>query len=169
MQDLYPSPSQRQETQAELKCTQDVLLLLSNMAEREEATVKAVLDCLYDVGSVRLINQRVALPPLRWPLRGIARFSKPVFRLFAWRWFKRNCPTLITRWLFNQVKFGEKSLPPGDDAAAAIDVVPVQEVLPPIVEKQAQEIMALRDRIGWLTLLVVVLAVVVCITLTQSA
>lgn len=169
MQNLYPPSRQRQVTQTELRCTQDVLLLLSNMAEREEATVKAVLDCLYDVGSIHLINQRVGVPPLRWPLQGVAHFSKPVFRLFAWRWFKRNCPTLLTKWLIGQVQFGDKALPPTNGSPDAIDVVPVRAALPPLVEKQAQEIMALRDRIGWLTLVVVVLAVVVCITLTQAA
>lgn len=31
--------------------------------------------------------------------------SKPAFRIFAWRWFRKNCPILITNWLYQQVSF----------------------------------------------------------------
>jgi hypothetical protein len=84
---------------------QDVRRLLETMFEREEVTVKLIMDCLYEIGAVNLINRRVANQPLNQLARWIARLSRPVFKIFALRWVKRNCPHLITNWLFNQVKF----------------------------------------------------------------
>ena len=92
MQNLesYRSLQADADSQAELERMQDVFLLLDNLSRREEATIKAILDCLYEVGSSRLIQQRVNIKALHGPLRGIARFSKPVFRVFALRWFKKK-------------------------------------------------------------------------------
>ncbi len=166
LQRQQQSPS-NQERQTEIECIQEVMLLLDNLFNREEATVKSVLDCLYDVGSIRLINQKVSIKALRGPLKGVARFTKPVFRIFALRWFKKNSPWLITRWLFNQVKFEDKpsASQPTDDEVTLIDVVPVQNTLPPLVEKQAAEINSLRDRVSWLTVTVIVLAFLGCLNL----
>jgi hypothetical protein len=163
MQNLpsYRSLQSGADSQAELERMQDVFLLLDNLARREEATVKAILDCLYEVGATRLINQRVNVKALRGPLKGIARFSKPVFRLFALRWFKKNCPRLITKWLFNQVKFNDLPLPLDETDAKLIDVMPAPNVLPPLIEQQAAEINALRNRVGWLTLALFILVVIV--------
>ena len=36
----------------------DVLLLLENLSCREEASIKLIIDCLYDIGYVNLINQK---------------------------------------------------------------------------------------------------------------
>jgi hypothetical protein len=83
----------------------DVKLLLSDLVEREEATVKIILDSLYDIGSINLINKRVPIRPMNRFLKAIARLSKPAFRAVAWRWFKRNSPQLITRWLRTKVSF----------------------------------------------------------------
>ncbi len=139
-------------------------VLLENLAEREKVTVTAILDDLYDVGSARIINQQITIKALHGPLKGIARFSKPIFRMFAWRWFKKTCPQLITNWLYDQVRSGE--LPPLSQAAAddpkLIDVTPVQDALPPIVEKQAEEILVLRSRVTLLTAVVTLLIAIVC-------
>ncbi|WP_200929847.1 hypothetical protein [Nostoc piscinale] len=35
---------------------QDIRLLLQNLVNSEEATLKLVLDCLYDIGAVNLIS-----------------------------------------------------------------------------------------------------------------
>lgn len=165
MQDLQPRrfSSLSEEEQTELQLMQDTNLLLQNLAEREKVTVEAILDSLYEVGSVRFINQKISIKALRGPFKGIARFSKPVFRIFAWRWFKRNCPQLITNWLYQQVRFGDR--PPFPlleaDNHNPIDVVPIRNALPPIVEKQAEEILALRSRVAMLTAAVVFLIVIV--------
>jgi len=151
-----------EEVRVELKLMQDTQLLLENLAEREKVTVKAILDGLYEVGATRLINQKINIKALKGPLKGIARFSKPAFRLFAWRWFKKNSPRLITNWLFEQVSFGDRTPKLTANDSDLIEVVPVRNALPPIVEKQAAEIIALRDRVGWLTATVVILTLVVC-------
>lgn len=166
MQERPPYPLQplASLSQAELERVEEVMRLLENLFQREEATTKSVLDCLYDVGSVRLIDQKVPIEMLRWPLKGIARLSKPVFRVFALRWFKRNCPWLITRWLFNLLRFGGPPLIQGKEATQVIDVAPTPPSLPPrieapLLERQAAEINALRGKVGWLTAAVVVLVV----------
>ncbi|MGB7441943.1 MAG: hypothetical protein WA919_12800 [Coleofasciculaceae cyanobacterium] len=84
---------------------QDILLLLEKLLEREETTVKIILDCLYDVGSVNLINKKFRSRSLKGIMRSIAIMSKPVFKIFALRWLKKNCPRLITQWLRRQVTF----------------------------------------------------------------
>lgn len=86
---------------------QDVLLLLQHLAEREETTVKMILDCLYDVGSVNLINQKFQVRPVNKIMKRIATVSKPVFRMIGVRLFKRYCPKLIADWLYTQVSFQE--------------------------------------------------------------
>ena len=169
------------EHQKERQLMQDTHLLLTNLAEREKATFRAILDSLYEVGSVNLINKKVSIKALRGPLKGIARFSKPVFQLFAWRWFKRNCPELITNWLYRQVRFGEQSLlmEAVEDEIPPIEVLPspelppaspelqdeAQQAITPIIERQAQEILALRSRITLLSSVLAFLMVVVCLKL----
>ena len=83
----------------------DALILLENLAIQEEATIKLILDCLYDVGSINLINKKIAYPPANKLIKGIATMSKPVFRIIAWRWFKKNCPRIITNWLLRKISF----------------------------------------------------------------
>ncbi|MEB3290065.1 MAG: hypothetical protein VKI82_09115 [Leptolyngbya sp.] len=157
-------------TQAEVERVEEVLRLLENLFQREEAVAQSVLDCLYDVGSARLIDQKVPINALRWPLKGIARLSKPMFRLFALRWFKRNCPWLITRWLFNLLRFDGPLLIETEDMTPVIDVAPTDAALPPVglpprieaplLERQAAEINALRGRVSWLTAVVLLLLVI---------
>ncbi len=98
-------PSQSEESIIAQKRMDDVLLMLEHLIEREEATVKVILDCLYDVGSVNLINKKFSRRPVRGLMKHIARLSKPAFKVFALYWFKKNCPQLITNWLYRKVKF----------------------------------------------------------------
>jgi hypothetical protein len=100
----YLEAERRLEERQEEERMRDVLLLLSNLFQREEVTIKLILDCLYDVGSVNLINQKFRFRLLNRLMKSIARMSKPVFRIFAVRWFHKNCPQLITDWLHSQVK-----------------------------------------------------------------
>ena len=94
-----------EEKRIEEERMQDVLLLLQNLIEREERSIKMVLDCLYDVGSVNLINNRFRARPLNRTMKSIARLSKPAFKFVGFIWFKKNCPQLITNWLRSQVTF----------------------------------------------------------------
>ena len=131
----------------------DVLLMVEHLFLREEMTVKIIIDCLYDIGSVNLINQKVGLRPLNRLMKTIARLSKPAFRCYAWRWFRGNCPELITHWLHTQVSFEPKS--PENSAEHASEVIrelPIQatEVVPPALpaaSESIQEIQRLRTRV----------------------
>jgi len=136
----------QKEAQIESERMHDVLLLLDHLAMREEATIKIILDCLYDIGSIYLINQRTQLRPLKGVLNGIAKLSKPTFRFVALRWFQSTCPQLIANWLHSQVKFST----PSSDDTSTIDVVHVQDPLPERVQQQATEIETLRTQVRWL-------------------
>ncbi|MEL7226714.1 MAG: hypothetical protein AAF810_18135 [Cyanobacteria bacterium P01_D01_bin.36] len=83
----------------------DVELLLESLFLREEVTLRLVVDCLYDVGSMNLVNQKVRSRPLNRLMKAIARLSKPAFRPFMMRWSRKNCPHLIAEFLHSQVRF----------------------------------------------------------------
>jgi hypothetical protein len=83
----------------------DVLLLLQHLVEKEETTLKLLIDCLYDVGSVNLVNQRIRHRRLKGLMKAIAIMSKPVFRIIMLRWVKKNVPLLVTNWLERKVSF----------------------------------------------------------------
>ncbi len=99
----FPKLSEAQKLEIEQK--KNIMLLVENLMEREEATFKMIIDCLYDMGSLNLINQKVSVRPLNRVTRLIARLSKPSFRAIAFYWVKNNTPELITDWLLGKVKF----------------------------------------------------------------
>jgi hypothetical protein len=94
-----------QPSQLEAERLRDIFILLRNLIEREQATIKLIIDCLYDIGYVSLIDGKVRFRSLKSVAKLIARMSKPVIRVVAWRWFHQNCPQLITEWLYSKVKF----------------------------------------------------------------
>lgn len=83
----------------------EVSLLLQNLIEREERSIKMVISCLYDVGTVNIINNKFRARPLNRTLKSISRMSKPAAKVAGYWWFKRNCPQLITDWLLTKVTF----------------------------------------------------------------
>ncbi len=93
-----------EELRREEERMRDVQVLLQNLTLQEETTIKLIIDCLYDVGSVNILNTKVAWKPANRVVKLVARTSKPVFRAIAWRWFKGNCPELITTWLASKVR-----------------------------------------------------------------
>lgn len=99
------NPTQSEQEQINLIKSHDVLLLLQHLAQREEVTVKIILDCLYDIGASNIIHNKLRSRPLKIILGTISKLSKPAFRVVAYYWFKKNCPELITNWLLDQVKF----------------------------------------------------------------
>ena len=109
MSQKLPAPNQfgklSTEAQLEEKLMQDVLILLTSMFQREESTIKLVLNCLYDIGANNLINQKFRYGTINKLLKWISKTSKPAFRMIAWQWFKKNCPQLIADWLHTQVEF----------------------------------------------------------------
>ena len=94
-----------EESRIEAERIQDILILLKSLTAREEATIKLIIDCLYDIGYVNLIDQKVRMRPLNSIAKLIAKTSKPVVKIVAWRWFIKNCPQLIANWLYRKVKF----------------------------------------------------------------
>lgn len=155
-----------QRQQLEQSRMTDVLLILENLFIREESTVKQVLDCLYDIGSVNLINQRIRSRWLNRPAQWMARLSKPVFRVIAVRWVKRNGPLLITRWLYTQVKFEPHQIARVVEAAeAATDQLattplPVLQPAAPAsvwneLDLYRQEVRQLHSRVKLLTSLLI--------------
>ncbi|EDX87167.1 hypothetical protein S7335_4874 [Synechococcus sp. PCC 7335] len=98
------------EQQIEDDRMRDVELLLESLFLREEVTLRLIVDCLYDVGSMNLVNRRVRSRPLNRIMKLIARHSKPVFRPFMLRWSRKNCPRMIADWLHSQVRFRPKEV-----------------------------------------------------------
>ncbi|MBW4652113.1 MAG: hypothetical protein KME20_03515 [Kaiparowitsia implicata GSE-PSE-MK54-09C] len=84
---------------------QDVVLLMDAMFRREETTVKLIIENLYDVGAINLINQKLQSRTLQKMSKGAARLSKPLARAIAVRWVQKNCPQLIGDWLYSKVRF----------------------------------------------------------------
>ena len=126
----------------------DVLLMIEHLIKNEEITAKIIIDCLYDVGSVNLINRRFSHRILNGVMKHIARFSKPVFRVYAWRWFKRNCPQLITDWLYSQVAFKKPNEQPKE---IVLDTSGTTISSQTDLESLHSEIRHLRAQIRWLS------------------
>lgn len=130
----------------------DVRLLLESLFDREESTVKLILNHLYDIGSVNLINQRVQSHTFNRLAKWIARLSKPVFRIVALRWFKRNCPQLITNWLHTQVKFQPRQIAEAVQAAETAASLPARSQE---LERYRREVRLLHSRVQLLTTLLI--------------
>ena len=140
------------ETRLESERMHDVLLLLEHLVRNEETTVKLILDCLYDVGSVNLINQKLHSRTLNGLMKWIAKLSKPVFRMVALRWFQKNCPQLLTNWLYSKVKFDKLK-----NKRKVVTTIP-QETQPANLAKLEtynREILRLHSQVKRLTLLLI--------------
>jgi hypothetical protein len=148
---LHPTQSMPS-MQAEQMHLYQVLILLESMVDREEATVKVILGHLYDIGSINLINRRVRIRPFNQLAKWIARLSRPIFKIIALRWFKRNSPRLITNWLHSQVKFEPRSAKPAVKAAEAVAITPVAAAE---LEQYRIQVRSLDSRVRLLTALLI--------------
>lgn len=136
----------------------DIFILLERLMLQEETTARLILDCLYDIGSVNLINRRVSQRSLNGIMKMIARTSKPIFRVIALRWFRQNCPRLVAQWLYSQVAF-EAPTPPLETMAAATAPPEAQPVSTPTLvaptaaapDMLSSEIRQLRTQVRVLT------------------
>ena len=93
------------EEQKKQERMRDVFLLLQQLVEREEITLKLIIDCLYDVGIINIVNKKYQNKPMNRFFKAIARLSKPVLRAVALRWLKKKLPILLTDWLEEKVSF----------------------------------------------------------------
>jgi hypothetical protein len=159
------SPQQAAEQQAEIERMQEVTLLLANLLEREQSTIKAVIGCLYDVGTVNLINHRIKFRFLRPLARPLLKISKPVLTTVGYRWVSKKCPPILTRWLQGKVKSVTSSRPPKTSPK------PVAVVAAPVAEPQTMlyqgEIRRLRSQVRWTTAALAGVSATLAIMLTQ--
>ncbi|MEM7716705.1 MAG: hypothetical protein AAF349_24620 [Cyanobacteria bacterium P01_A01_bin.68] len=141
----------------------DILLLLENLSHREEASIKLIVDSLYDIASLNLINQKFRSRTLKGSLKLIARVSKPAFRIIAWRWYKNNCPRLIVNWLRKKVAF-EPQVKVTQQATLEPELVselqPMKADSLVQLENQTREVRYLRSQVRILTSILVGLIVV---------
>jgi hypothetical protein len=132
-----------QDAQMEAERMQDVVLLLERLAAHDETTVRLIMDCLYDVGSVHFVNQKMPNPLLNGLMRRTTKLSKPVFRLFAVKWFQKHCPQMIADWLYTvatmQAPTAKAETPP--------ETIEVMQQL----EVSQQQVRALQTRVRCLT------------------
>ena len=145
--DLIQAPVQKKKEEEKMR---EVLLLLESLSYREEISIKLIIDCLYDMGSVNLINQKFRSRTLNGSLKLIARVSKPAFRIIAWRWYKNNCPQLIARWLYEKVAFEapvEVQQETKLEAQSVGEIQPARTDSPLQLEKQIREVKYLRSQI----------------------
>jgi hypothetical protein len=143
----YSSAQRADESRMEAERIRDVLLLLDNLARREEITTQLILDCLYEIGSKNLINNRFQSRSLNRLMKWIARMGKPAFRTVAVCWFKKNAPRLIADWLHSQVTF--KPLEP-QPQRSAIPETPLDLSIQPKLENLDREIRRLRRQMRYL-------------------
>lgn len=99
------SPQRAAEEQFKRERLHDVELLLEDLFVREEATVKKILDSLYDIGAINIINKKIPFPPLNRLLKSLVGLPKPIAKRLLVRWFQNKCPELLSRWLFTKVRF----------------------------------------------------------------
>lgn len=133
-----------EQAQMESERMQDVVLLVEGLLRQEEATLGMIVECLYDIGSVRLIDKKLQSRPLNSLSKSIAGFSKPVVRMVALRWLKKNCPELLANWLYSKVQFNEEPPPPTpkvDTPQPATSEVTTQApaAQPPVIQDTAAQ------------------------------
>ena len=96
---------QSQEKEKEKQLINELRLLVKTLIYQEEITIKSIMDCLYDVGSTNLVNQKFKFGTLNKTLKFMTKMSKPAVKMLAWQWAKKNSPDLITNWLQSKVTF----------------------------------------------------------------
>ena len=106
----------------------DVTLLLQQMVEREEVTLKLIVDCLIDVGSINYANHKLHNPPLNKIMKVLVGYVKPVARMAAIFWLKRNLPNLLTAWLEGKVSFEPVPINKEEAVTGDIETIPMDEV-----------------------------------------
>jgi hypothetical protein len=150
-----------QDAQMEAERMQDVVLLLERLAAHDETTVRLIMDCLYDVGSVHFVNQKMPNPLLNQLMRSTTKMSKPVFRLFAVKWFQKYCPQMIADWLYTVATMQAPTV----TVTTPPETIAVMQQL----EVTQQQVRTLQTRVRYLTGFAVGLVVVLGGTIVTSS
>lgn len=106
----------------------DVTLLLQQIVEREETSLKLIIDCLIDVGSINYANAKLSNPPLNKMMKVLVGYIKPIARVIALGWLKKNLPDLLTAWLEGKVSF--EAVTVNEDKAVTENVETVSDKKP---------------------------------------
>ncbi|HEY9619787.1 MAG TPA: hypothetical protein V6C78_05430 [Crinalium sp.] len=150
------------EAQIEQERMQVVETLLNQLFDREDATIRVIFNCLYDVGVINLLQQRFPSLPAKGLVRSAAQFPKPFVKPMAMKWFKKNCPPLIVKWMYGQVKYRtapkeRKKVP--EPAPTTTTVSVNAEVVQPNIQAKLdaynREILKLHSQVRTLTVLLV--------------
>ncbi|MGK7873789.1 MAG: hypothetical protein AB4426_10905 [Xenococcaceae cyanobacterium] len=134
-------PSEERREQERMR---DILLLIGHLFEREEATAKLVLGCLYDIGYVNLINNKFRFCYLKGTFKSIAKLSKGAFLVLALYWFQKKCPQLIADYLHSLVEFKEAEALPAE--ATEVEVASLPEA-----QEKGEQVKLLRRQVRVLT------------------
>ena len=121
---VKPISAEEQKKQERMR---DVTLLIQQLIEREEVTFKLIIDCLIDVGSINYANNRLHNPPLNKIMKVLVGYIKPVARMAAIFWLKRNLPDLLTAWLEGKVSFEPVPINKEEGVTGDIETVPMSE------------------------------------------
>ena len=121
----------------------DVTLLLQQLVEREEVTLKLIIDCLIDVGSINYANNKVHNPPLSKMMKVLVGYIKPVARMAALFWLKRNLPELLTAWLEGKVSFEPVPINKDEAVTGDLETVPSSDEKAP--EKEVSTPPSIED------------------------
>jgi hypothetical protein len=105
----------------------DVTLLLQQMVEREEVTLRLIIDCLIDVGSINYANHKLHNPSLNKIMKVLVGYIKPVARKAALYWLKRNLPELLTAWLEAKVSFEPVPINEKEGVTGDLETVPMSK------------------------------------------
>ena len=128
----------------------DVFILLENLINREENTVKLIVGSLYDIGTVNIINQKFKSRTFNKMLKRISLVSKPAFKVIIWRWAKKNLPQLIANWCERKVSFD-----PGNSQTKKIELASTQQDISPTAilpsKYKIQDVRYLRFQVNLLT------------------
>lgn len=94
-----------EEQQLEQERLAEILIVLEELFQREGATGKRVIGCLYDIAVINWVNRHVPLPfnPL---LKYLAKYPRGLAQYLGLKlYLQPKCPKLITDWLYTLVEF----------------------------------------------------------------
>ena len=132
------------EQQLEQERLREILILLSQLFEREEVTAKAIVGCLYDIATVNLINKYTPSWGINHTLKYLARFPRPIAKYLGVKLYVQSkCPQLITDWFYTLVEF------PSKETIVERKILE-GELLPALQENQVQ-IKSLQGKVKLLT------------------
>ncbi|TVQ51443.1 MAG: hypothetical protein EA366_15480 [Spirulina sp. DLM2.Bin59] len=139
------------ENQAEIK-VREITLILQHLIEREEVTVRFILDRLYEVATANIMQGHVRWRSLHPPLNRIARCSQPLFRRVGVFWFNHYGAELIADWLHSLVQFEPESTEETTSLASYEVIRAEVKHLPANVITQHPQVRQLRSQVRLLAL-----------------